>query len=474
MEKASSTIQPQVSPVATLFVVSAIQFINPFLMSSISVALPTIGEELNASAVQLSLTLTVLILASTMLLLPMGRFADIYGRKKIFIIGTSIIALATIALGLVGSIQLFLIMRFIQGIGAAMILSTSLAILASVFPPQRRGRAMGLVVSMVYAGHALGPTIGGLIVEYLGWRWIFYFTFIWIVAALLLALFRFKGEWKDAEDEPFDYVGSIIFMAALFCIVTGASNISEYPMAKWIMVAGALLFCIFLRIEWKIQYPLLNLRLLVSNLEFSFSNIATFLNYASISSFIFMISLYLQYVKGFSPKQAGMIILIQPVIQALLAPIAGRLSEIFPPAKIATAGMALCTIGLAASSQCSFDTSLTYIISVLIILGISLGLFSTPNMIVIMSSVGPKDLGTASSMLATMRTIGILFSATTLAVILSIYLGKASINSENVGIFATSIHFSLIFFSALSLLGTVFSMVKGRLSQNVSPNISRT
>jgi len=222
---------------------------------------------------------------------------------------------------------------------------------------------------------------------------------------------------------------------------------------------------LFLIIEWRLKYPLLNLRLLHENLEFSFSNLATFLNYASITSFILLFSLYLQYVKGFSPKQAGMIIIVQPVVQAILAPLVGRLSDRFPPARIATIGMGMCTIGLLSATWIGVDTALSYIFLILILLGLSLGLFSTPNMIVIMGSVEAKDLGTAASMVSTMRTTGMLCSATVIALLIYNYLGDAAINPENVGLFVSCIHNSLYLFAALSFLGTIFSMTtRGRFA----------
>ena len=437
-------------------------------MSSISVALPSIGRELEASAVELGLTMTAYVLANAMLLLPIGRFADIYGRRKIFISGACVVALATFGLGLVGSMTSFLLLRFMQGIGAAMIISTSLAILTVVFPPERRGRAMGIVVSMVYAGSSLGPTVSGFVIDYLGWRWIFFLSFFWILAALLLAILRLKGEWKSAEGEPFDYIGSAIFILALFLIVSGASHVTDIAWAKWILLLGILFLASFIIIEWKASYPLLDIRLLLGNLEFTFSNLSTFLNYAAIFSFIFFFSLYLQFVKGMSAKHAGLIIIVQPVVQALLAPVVGRISDRFPPAIIATIGMSFCTLGLFAAAFINVTTPLTYIFFILLLLGISLGLFSTPNMIVIMSSVAPKYLGTASAMVSTMRTTGMLFSATAVAVFLSIYLGDAPITKENVPQFLSCTRNSLYFFSALSLAGTIFSIVKGRISQRIT------
>jgi EmrB/QacA subfamily drug resistance transporter len=440
-------------------------------MSAVGVALPAIGRDLNASAVQLSLTITTLVLADAMFLLPVGRFADIYGRKKIFITGTIILGIATLALGLINSISIFLLLRFFQGVGSAMILVTSVAILTAVFPPQRRGRALGITVAMVYVGLSLGPTLSGLIVNYLGWRWVFFVSFGCIVAALLLTLFRLKGEWTVAADEPFDYIGAGVFMVSLCLFVLGAARSTESLAAKWILASGIIGLVVFAIMEWRASYPLIDLRMLLSNLGFSFSNLATFLNYASASSFVFLFSLYLQYVKGLSPKQAGMLLIVQPAIQALLAPLTGRLSDTYPPSIIATIGMGLCTIGLLASAFIAADTSIVYIVLVMVLLGVSLGLFSSSNMTAIMNSVGSKYQGTASSMVATMRVMGMLCSATAIAVILSIYLGDAAVTPETVPGFVTSMQTGLWMFSVLSFFGTIFSMVKGRLAVGIGKDL---
>ena len=467
-KKNDRVVASAASPTVTLWVVSTVQFLVPFLMSAIGVALPAIGRDLNASAVQLGLIQTVMVLGTSAILLPVGRFADIYGRKRVFIIGVIILAISTLALGVISSIRIFLILRFVQGVGGAMILATSIAILTAVYPPERRGRAMGVIVSMVYIGLSLGPSLSGVIINHLGWRWVFFIVVGLIVLALLLTLIWLKGEWTSAAGEPFDYLGTVVFVLALCLLIFGASELTKNDAAMWHILGGLIGLGIFAVIEWKVAFPLLDLRLLIGNLPFTFSNLATFLNYSSASSFSFFFSLYLQYVKGLSAQQAGILLVVQPVVQAVLAPLAGRLSDTFPPSRIATIGMAFCTIGLVAAALIKPETSFIYIVIVMILLGMSLGLFSTPNMTAIMNSVGPKHQGIASSLVSTMRTTGMLFSTTAIAVILSIYLGDQSVTRDNIPEFVGSMQTSLYLFSALSLLGTIFSMAKGRLATNMT------
>ncbi len=456
------------SPLITLWVVSTVQFLVPFLMSAIGVALPVIGRDLNASAVQLGYIQTVMVLGTAAILLPAGRFADIHGRKRIFIIGVIIMGISTLVLGLTGSIRLFLVLRFVQGAGSALILSTSIAILTAVYPPAHRGRAMGVIVAMVYIGLSLGPTLSGFIIDHMGWRWVFFIVAGFIFLAFLMTLIWLKGEWTSAKNEPFDYLGTTVFFLALCLLIFGASQLTKNDMAVWNTMGGLIGLGIFTFIEWRVAFPLLDLRLLIGNLPFTFSNMATFLNYSAASSFSFFFSLYLQYVKDLSPQQAGIFLIVQPIVQAVLAPIAGRLSDAFPPSRIATIGMAFCTIGLVAAALINPATSFAYIIFVMILLGMSLGLFSTPNMTAIMNSVGAKHQGTAASLVSTMRTTGMLFSTTAIAVILSIYMGDQAVTHDNIPQFVDSMQTSLFLFSALSLLGTIFSMAKGRLAGSMN------
>lgn len=202
-----------VSGAATLFVVSAVQFLTPFMLSAVGVALPSIGSEFSASAVQLGLVETVYILAFSLFLLPAGRMGDIYGRKRIFIIGILVFTLGTVLLSQAFTIESFIVFRFFQGSGGAMISGTSIAILSSVFPPANRGRAMGIIVGSVYLGLSAGPVLSGVIVTQLGWRWIFYFGVMLEILALTLTFLKLKGEWAEARGNP-------LISRERFCIVS--------------------------------------------------------------------------------------------------------------------------------------------------------------------------------------------------------------------------------------------------------------
>lgn len=452
--------QKQTPFTATLWVIAAVQFLTPFMFSAIGVALPAIGEEYSSRAAQLSLIEMVYTLGVALLLIPIGRYADIYGRKKIFFSGTIVITLATLALALAPNVNLLIMFRFIQGIGAAMITSTSFAILNSVCPPAERGKAMGIVVSCVYLGISAGPTLAGLMIDYLGWRWIFFSAVPVEITILIFAITRLKGEWADCAGEPFDWMGSLLYMSSLFCLIIGVLEGHQLAAARWLGGLGLLLMVLFLYYESTINHPILPLKKIVSNRVFALSNIATWLNYAASFGIIFFFSIYLQVIRGVSPKVTGFILIIQPLLQAVCAPVAGRMADKYSPAPIATFGMAMGTLGLSVCTFISATSSYFHILSIFVIIGIGFGFFSTPNSTAIMTSIEKRDYGMASSMIATMRTFGMLSAMTLITILLSLHLGEQSISEETGTGFIATMHSAMIIFTLLSIIGIFCSLAR--------------
>ena len=456
----NTTKQNQAPFTATLWVIAVVQFLTPFMFSAIGVALPAIGKEFSSGAVQLGLIEMVYILGVALLLLPAGRYADIYGRKKIFFSGTILITLATLALALAPTVNLLITFRFAQGIGAAMITSTSFAILNSVCPPAERGKAMGIVVSCVYLGISAGPTLAGLMIDYLGWRWIFFSAVPVEIAILIFAVTRLKGEWAESAGEPFDWIGSVLYIVSLFGIIVGVLEVQQLPEAKWLGGLGVLLMALFLYFEQTIAHPILPLNKIIHNKVFALSNLATWLNYAASFGIMFFFSIYLQVIRGVSPKVTGFILIIQPLLQAVCAPVAGRMADKYSPAPIATFGMTLGSIGLAVCIFISADSTYFHILSVLAIMGVGFGFFSTPNSTAIMTSIEKRDYGMASSMIATMRTFGMLTAMTLITILLSLYLGDKPVSPETGHEFIATMHSAMIFFTLLSIVGIFCSLAR--------------
>jgi EmrB/QacA subfamily drug resistance transporter len=460
MNKKTMDTQSQVSGLATLIVVSAVQFLAPFMMSSVGIALPAIGREFSANAVELGLVETVYILAVALFLLPAGRLGDILGRKKIFIRGTILFIMATLVIPFSSSIEIFILVRFFQGAGAAMIAGTSLAILYSAMAPKQRGKAMGIVVGFIYGGLSAGPVLGGFLVTHWGWQWIFYTALPLEITALILTLWKLKGEWAESEGEPFDFMGTLIYMVALSLLIMGTINRTKGDLYTVMALSGVLGLGGFFCFEYSRPFPILNVRLLFSNRVFAFSNLATLINYAASFGLTFFLSLYLQAVKGLSPQAAGGVLVVQPLVQALLSPLSGRLSETVQPARLSTLGMIICALGLAAASTLGRNTPLWMVMAMLSFMGLGFALFSTPNMLTVMGSVTAKHYGTASSLVGTMRSFGMLVSMTAVTTIVSFYMGARAVAPETLDLFLKSLHVAFMGFSLLCLVGIFFSMAR--------------
>jgi MFS family permease len=269
---------PPVSRSATLLVVCAAHFLMPFMMSAVGVALPAIGREFGATALQLGLVETTYVLSASIFLLAMGRLGDIHGRRRVFQYGVVIFTLAGGSISLAWSIEALLVLRFLQGMGGAMVMATTLAMLTSVFPADERGQALGIATATVYAGISCGPFFGGLLVTELDWRWIFYLCIPLGITTFLITLTKLRGEWADARGEPFDWRGSLIYAAALLLLIGGAAHLDRSAWAWVMMAAGLAGLGLFLAFEARTPYPILSITLLRDNQVFAFSNLAALFN----------------------------------------------------------------------------------------------------------------------------------------------------------------------------------------------------
>ena len=446
---------------SVLMVATITSFLGPFMLSAVNVALPVIQQDLAVNAVELSWIATSYLLATAVCLVPIGRIADIHGRKQVFILGLIVFTLANFLTLFVHSIGFFICLRVLQGVGAAMTVTTGMAIVTSVFPPKRRGKAIGIYVAAVYVGLSVGPFGGGVMAQHFGWRSIFVVTTVIGLFSILVAAKGLEGnEWADAAGEPMDTIGGFLYGAALVLLVYGATLLPSRSAA--IMVStGFMLLVAFIWYELRLQYPVFEIRLFSNNKMFAFSSTAALIHYAATFAITFLLSLYLQYIQGMSPQAAGVLLVAQPVCMALFSPLAGKLSDRVAPGKIASGGMAMTAIGLAALVMVDAATPLYGIAGILITLGIGFALFSSPNMNAIMGAVAPRYYGTASGTVSTMRLVGQMTSMALVTVIFSIMIGKAAISPANYGQFLDSMRLSLAIFTVLCIVGMVFSLYRG-------------
>jgi MFS family permease len=356
---------------------------------------------------------------------------------------------------------MLIFVRIPQGIGGAMVFGTGIAILTSVYPVEERGRVLGINVAMVYLGLSLGPFLGGLLTQHFGWRSIFLVNIPLGLAIITLLLWKLKGEWADAKGEKFDLSGSVIYGLAIIAIMYGISLLPEI-LGLGVIAAGILGFMTFIWWEIRVASPILNITLFKNNRVFVFSNLAALVNYSATYAVAFLLSLYLQYAKGFSPQTAGMVLLSMPAIQAIFSPLAGRLSDRIAPQILASAGMSLTTIGLSLFILLDQNTAILYIIVSLMILGLGLAFFSSPNTNAVMSSVEAKTYGVSSAILATMRQIGNILSMGITMLLFAIYIGRVEITPEYYSVFVASIKIAFMIFAVLCFGGIFASLARGK------------
>jgi len=447
---------------SALLVATLASFLTPFMTSAVIIALPSIGKEFSLNAILLSWVPTSYILAAAIFLVPFGRLADIYGRKRIFTYGIFIYTVSSFFTAISNSATVLILSRILQGIGSAMIFSTAVAIVTSAFPVGERGRVLGINVAAVYLGLSVGPFLGGFLTQQLGWRSIFLANVLLGLIIIFFIYWKLKGEWAEAKGEKFDLVGSLIYSLAIISIMYGFSLLPSFRGGVLILFGIVSLF-FFVRFEDKQKHPVLSTNLFRGSVTFAFSNLAALINYCSTSAVAFLLSLYLQYIKKLSPQEAGLVILFQPVIMTIFSPLAGRLSDKVEPRIVASIGMALTTIGLSLFIFLSENTPESFIIANLILLGLGFGLFSSPNMNAIMSSVEKKFYGTASGTLATMRLTGQMLSLGIAMLIFAVYIGRVQITPEHYPLFLKSTKVAFAVFAALCFGGIFASLARGKV-----------
>ena len=437
-------------------------FFVPFMGSSVNIALPSIGKDFAMDAVALSWVATSFLLTAAMFLLPFGRLADIYGRKLFFFLGIVTYTLSSFASAISPSGFILILSRGLQGMGGAMIFSTGIAILSSVFPSNERGKALGMTAAAVYLGLSFGPPLGGLLTHYLGWRFVFLIHVPLGLIIIILILSKLKGEWADAKGESFDLLGSLTYCISLTALVYGLSLLPD-NIGITIALVGLIGLFGFIVWEYNSPSPLLDVRIFLTSTVFAFSNLSTLIHYSATFAVGFLISLYLQYIKLYTPQIAGMILMVQPVVMALFSPSAGRLSDRIEPRIVASIGMVMTVIGLFVFSFISKDMTLSLIILNLTILGLGFALFSSPNTNAVMSSVDKKYFGVASATLGTMRLTGQMLSMGITTLIFSVKIGKVQITEEYYQQFLVSSRMAFLIFSILCFLGILASMARGKI-----------
>lgn len=444
-----------------LFATSMGSLINPLIASMIVLAMPQIGLEFFVSARDLGwLTLTFL-LAGAIFLVPASRIADYIGYKRTYILGALITAVACALSAFAPTYPTLLLLRVIAALGTSFLMITGIAILTRVYPPKERGGAFGINTAMVYVGGSIGPVLGGLLTETFGWRSVF---LVMVPFAFLAALplYRFlKENFRMEKTAPFDLKGTFLYAIAMFCLMYGLSTLPE--MISFILAAiGVILMIVFVWYECRLSAPVLHVKLFFTNKVFARSSYAALLNYGCMYGAVFFVSLYLQSIGELTAVEAGMVVFFQPLLQAVMTPIAGKCSDKVNPKYLVTIGMILSAVGVLLLAGLTMQTNVYYIVVTQVFIGLGVALFSAPNTNIIMGSVPAQEYSTASSMIAVMRQVGMIFSMAICMSALSIIVGGTEmLGPEMYDEFLLALKVSMFACAGLAIVGIFFSWFRG-------------
>lgn len=442
----------------TVLTVVMTAFITTFTGSALNLSIPDIGEEMGADAGFVGWLITGYTLAVAAFSVPAGRLADITCRKTVLVWGLVIFEASCLAAMVSVSMAMLLTARIAQGIGASMIFSTNTAVLISAFPENLRGKVLGYSLASTYVGLSAGPVAGGFLNHNFGWRSVFIFTGILGIGALIAACSGLASEKAENREKSMDIKGCVLYCVFIVLLMYGLSEAGKGSWTPAAALVGAAFGAVFVVHELRADDPAVNVRLFTENRGYGFSNLAALMNYGATFAISYLISIYLQVAAGYSSQTAGLIMISQPVVMAALSPAAGRLSDRFSPFGMSSAGMALCAMGTCIFIFTDEDTELWIIIAALVITGLGFALFSSPNTNAVMSCVKKEDYGVASSVLATMRSIGHTLSMVTVTVIVTALAPGAQLADVAADTLIKIINVSFTVFAAICAAGVFISL----------------
>ena len=376
--------------------------------SIVNLALPTLVREFHTDFPTVQWVILGYLLGLTALMLSVGRLADIRGKKPLYVAGFVIFTIGSVLCGLSPTIYTLILFRIVQSIGAAMILALGSAIVTESFPPEERGRALGISGTAVSIGIVIGPTLGGLLIDAFSWRWIFFVNLPVGIIGTLMAI-RYIPAIRPLGGQRFDILGSLTLVAGLLCLLlalTWGQNIGFSENRILGLFSGSLIFFLaFLYIETHIEDPIIDLSLFL-NEKFSVGLITGFITFFVIAGIILLMPFYLENVLGYDTRQVGLMLAIVPIAMGIIAPIAGSVSDRVGTRPITVVGLLTLLVGYLGLRTLSLETTAWQYILLFLPIGLGMGVFQSPNNSAIMGSAPQERLGVVSGMLAITRTMG--------------------------------------------------------------------
>lgn len=428
------------------------------MFSGVAVALPTIGADLGAGATSLGLVESLFLAGSVAFLLPAGRLADACDKGSLYKLGLLAFGLTSLLVGLVSSLPLILILRFLQGATSALVVATAPALLADLVPPERRGRVYGSMIGAVYAGLTLGPVCAGLLIHLWGWRPVFLVAGALLVLVYALTRAMLPSSWRRPTAGAVHRPSSVLVVAAMLLLVFGVANLDAGALGYTVMTAGLGLAILFVAWQRHLEQPLLDVGLLMRNAVLRNALLAQCLLYTNAFCSVFMLSIYMQTVLARSANVSGQVLAVGTVLMAAVAPLAGWLADRYHAQRIATGGVAVVLVSPLLAMTFDAHSSLFMVATVLAVQGVGFALFSSPNMKIAMNSVPPTRASIASALTGTSRSLGMLAGMFITAAVISIELGDVAVDREPVR-FVAVMETTFLILALLTLVALVTSVL---------------
>jgi len=450
-----------------LYTVMIGAFLSMFDSGVVNVGLPVISSQLNIGIDSAQWITSIYLLIMSALLPIIGTLADNFGRRKIYNMGFLVISIFTLLCGFSINFYMLIIMRILQAVGGAMVMANGLAIVTENLPPSERGKNIGVIATVMAIGSIAGPPLGGIIIGLLGWRSVFYLTFVVSILGFIASHYSIPDDKKQKnKDFKFDYLGASLLIITIISFIYGFSNINKMGLNNPIIYSSLLVFLIscviFIFWEKKVNQPVLHLSLF-KNWVFTSSIIASLISFLTMYSPTVLMPFYYQKVLGISTQKSGLYMMAFPIAMAIISPFSGALSDKIGAVVLTSTGLVINGIALILLANISINTPIYLVLFYMFLMGLSLGLFQSPNNSCIMGSVHKNKLGAANGIAQLVKNLGMVIGITFSVALFTAFFGKGT---ENYSIrFLQSIKNVYYIAAVLSFLGAMISGIRNKKSK---------
>jgi EmrB/QacA subfamily drug resistance transporter len=445
-----------------LYTVMIGAFLSMFDSGVVNVGLPVISAQLKVDIDSVQWVTSIYLLIMSALLPILGTLADNFGRRKIYNMGFLIISIFTLLCGFSVNFYMLIIMRVLQAVGGAMVMANGLAIVTENFPPSERGKNIGVLATVMAIGSIAGPPLGGIIIGILGWRSVFYLTFIVSILGFIASYFSIPIDKKDKKkDFKFDFLGSILLIVTIVSFIYGFSNINKMGLNNPIIYCSLLIFLltfiIFIFWEKKVSHPVVHLSLF-NNWVFTSSIIASLISFLTMYSPTVLMPFYYQKVLGISTQQSGLYMMAFPIAMAIISPFSGALSDKIGAVILTSSGLVINGIALILLANISINTPIYLVLFYMFLMGLSLGFFQSPNNSCIMGSVPKNKLGAANGITQLVKNLGMVIGIAFSVALFTAFLGKQTVDYNIRFLQSTKKVYYIA--AVLSFIGAIISAIR--------------